>query len=302
MNSSELITAVRLAGRLSDADPDYTDARILVELTDALNLKFARVIVAAREGYWLQQAVTTCTAGLSTYRIPPRAVTGGLEKVECSTDGSTYYSLAPVDQRKASAYENQSGTPARYEVLGDQVKLLPTPSSTYSVRMTYYIRPNALTALQTAGRITTIDTSARTLVVNTAPSGVTTGTTLIDVVHPDGWHELALVGASQTLASTTFTLAAGTDMTRIAVGDYVVAAQTTYWPALPDDFHRTLSDIVAAVICVSLGKVDLAQALGTTIDSDLGRFRNLIQPRVRAAGRLIKPQYGGLRLRGWRLT
>ena len=67
MNTDQLIAAIRMAGMLSDSDPDYDAARLRIEATDALTTVFEKPIVNARQGYWLQQLVTTTTTGKPMY-------------------------------------------------------------------------------------------------------------------------------------------------------------------------------------------------------------------------------------------
>jgi len=286
----DLITAVRVTGRLADADTDYTDARIRQELTDTLHTVFGGKIIAARSGHWLKQEDTTTTAGRTRYRLPYRA--SAIESVEL------------VDQEGAL-----------YEIRGDQIVFETAPAGGSTLRVTYYVRPSLLTQEQTTGLITAKDTSALTVTVNNLPVNRVTTSTIatgdrLDIVHKNGWHELAVVNKTCTISGTTITFPAGTDLTDVEVGtvdgDYVRAADQTDWPAIQDDYHRCLADLTAAKILRSRGmreKSDalMAEAYGTEKDpGPLRLFADLVEPRVKDSRQVCVPTVGVLRGTGRR--
>lgn len=306
MNTTELVTATRISGYIPDNSPDYTDQRIRTELTDVLHEVFEKTVVNARQGFWLQQAVQDIQADQYYYRIPPRAVTGGMEKIQVIDGGGKIRHLVYTDLRSAYQYENiASGEPRAFVILGDQIQLLPKPSvSGWQLRFTYYIRPSTLVATQTAGRVTAVNTSTRVVTVSAIPNNqvtaasIVSGTDLIDIVHPDGWHELSLVGATQTWSGLNITITDDQSMGLIQVGDYVRYQGQTDWPCLPDDFHRSLADAAAVVTLVSTGQMQKAQLLGSKVQSDVERLQDLLCPRVKDSPRILKPQYGRLRRGG----
>ena len=317
MRSDELIAAARLSAFIGDANAftEYTTAVMLRELNDKLQTVFEDIVVKARAGYWLHGVNLTTAANVARYRIPARAVVGGLEKVELAqTTLGPYVKLDEVPAAIAQNYETVAGgTTVVFTVSGDQVELLPAPNSAFALRLTYYIRPSRLAISQSStqggdgvdrGRITAINTVARTLVVNavpfdqslTVPAALTSGLQSIDVVHPDGWHELSLVGAPQTFATLTFTVGGTDSMADITIGDYVRVADQTDWPCLPDDFHRCLADACAIKILLEMNIGEKAAALAANNGNDLQRFQSLLQPRVKA-----EPKTIGImrRARGW---
>lgn len=276
MREDECITATRLSARIGDADDDFTDARIRVELGDTLRQVFGEKVCEARSGAWLKQQYNEVTAGKWRYRIPYRAIAGA-ESVELSD--------AQLD----------------YEIQGDQIVFASQPTEGSWVLFTYYLRPSALYQYQTTGAVTAVDTDALTVTVNTLPTNRVTSATIatgdrLDIVHANGWHELALVGAQSTIASTTLTFPDGTDLQDVEVGDYVRAAEQTDWPCIPDEFHRCLCDMTAARIQRTRGYEEKAAALEMQAGGDIARFATLLEPRVKDAGIIAVPT--GILLRG----
>lgn len=310
MRSDELLTATRLSAFIGPASAftEYTDAVLLRELNDKLHAVFEDIVVKARAGYWLHETVQTTITNDSRYRIPPRSVVGGLEKVEVaqtSTPGSVYSKLPEIPASMAQDYRSTiSSYPYVFTVQGDIVDLIPTPSAPLALKLTYYIRPNRLAVSQSStqggdgvdrGRITAINTVARTVTVNvlpfdqslTVPAAITSALQSVDIVHPDGWHELSLVGATQTLSGLVITLGGTDDMTDIQVGDYVRVADQTDWPCLPDDFHRCLADAAAVKVLLEMNHAEKAALLAANTGNDLQRFKSLLQPRVKAEPKQI---------------
>jgi hypothetical protein len=315
MNSADLELITRQSAGIGDAAQytDYDTARMLSELNDKLKSVFEDIVVKSRSGYWLHETTFSATIGKNRYRIPARAVVGGLESISInSTPGGAFYEIDQVPVNDLIAYEGtpgRLGQPVVYAVIGDQIEMIPTPSTAIQIKFTYYIRPSQLVAAQspgqftpaatTRGLITSVNTASRLVTVAvlpfdqnaSVPAAITTGST-IDIVHPDGWSELSLVSCAATIAgagpaSITLGLSAISggldDLSDVQVGDYVRAAGQTDWPCLPVDFHRCLCDTAAVKLLIELHLGEKAALVGDNNGNDLKRFRSLLYPRVKSA-------------------
>lgn len=314
MRSDQLIAAIRQQLMIPDAAqyPEWSDAKLLRELNDKLRSVFTDIVTKARAGHWLQQATYITVAGKPQYRIPPRAVVQGLEAVELLS-GTRWIPLDEIPLAEARQYDpGQQGTPQRYWVHGDQVHLVPTPPAGHTIRLHYYLRPSELATSQSStlggaaadrGRITTINTGSRQLTVNalpwdyalSSPAAITSATQLIDVLHPDGWAECALVGASQTISGSVITVGGTQDLSEIQEGDYVRVAGQTDWPQLAEEFHRLLADVAAVKVAIALSLEEKAATLSQSNGPDLERFRSTLTPRTKSS-----PKRVPLRLYGYR--
>lgn len=322
MNTLELEQAIRNSSFIGDAAAftEFTQNRILLEANDKLQTVFEDIVVKARAGYWAHEFIYTVAANDSRYRIPPRAVVQGLEKIECASAlTGPWIPLEQVPIAIASYYKaSTQGTPYIFSVFGDIVDVMPTPAVGTFLKMTYYIRPSRMCptqalAINGAGLISAVNVGARTVTIaNNVPlnyandgtsAAITSGSTPIDIIHPDGWHELSMVSAPQTLSGAVFTLGGTDDMGDILVGDYVRAAGQTDWPCLPDDFHRCLADAVAVKVLLEQGLSDKANDLANNNGNDLTRFRSLLLPRVKSQPKSIgvMQRSRGYVYPGWRL-
>ncbi len=309
MNTTELEQAIRETATIGDvaAYPDYSQARILREANNKLTTVFEDPVTKARSGYWLHDFIFTATVGRNRYRIPPRAVVGGLESVAVTTSvGAPFYELDQIPPSDIQDYEGQpgrSGQPLVYVVSGDQIELVPTPNVAIQVRFQYYIRPSVMYPAQsgvgntTRGLITAVNVPARQVTVAVLPFDMSLasptsiiGGAICDIVHPDGWHELSMVNVAQNSAGGgpfVVTLGGTDDMSDVQIGDYLRAADQTDWPCLPDDFHRCLCDSTAVKLLIELHLGEKAALLAGNNASDLQRFRNLLYPRVKAAPKQV---------------
>lgn len=313
MNSVELEEAVRrtMSVGTAAAFPDLTQQRIFDELNDKLHTAFEDLVVHARSGYWLHETVFNTTVGRNRYRIPPRAVVGGLESVEIAVSGTTvFYQIDQIPIADVGEFEgavNRAGQPYVYVVQGDQVEFLPTPNTIFPIRFKYYARPSTLVLPQNntpitggtdRGRVVSKSSLFPDITVNAlpfdmslaVPAVITDGVQKIDVVHPNGWHELAVIDAVQAISGgLTFTLQGATvaDTADVQVGDYVRVAEQTDWPCLPDDFHRCLADATAVKMLLELHLTEKSQVIAENNGNDMARFKSLLYPRVRSAPKQI---------------
>lgn len=316
MNQTQLLARCRLSAFLEDTATDWTDSILLQEMYDQLMALYERGITKSRQGYWKKTTIQLITQGVSQYRVPNRACTGGLERIQIAYDSTLdWQDLLEVTEDQAWVYELGTGRTdrvARFVMRGDQITLLPAPDGgNYALRLHYYLRPSRIVAAQSAatnGLITAVNTSARTITVSTVPNSIdtagtqtaiTSGSTPIDVVSPYGWHEVQLVSETQTLSGTTFTCTGTGDMSTIKVGDYVRAEDQTDWPAVPDDFHRSVADAAALKI------LGIRRLSNPDVEQDLSRalslFGDMLKPRVQASAQaIVAPisMYRGTR-RGW---
>ena len=305
MDDSELITATRLSARIATGHADYTDARMRLELTDALHTVFPRLFVTSAEGYWKQAYTQSITSGTSYYPMHARAISAGAISVEVrQSSSSNYYYLRKASQEEAALMDAETGSPTHYIDMPDGVRLLPSPTdSNWSLRIQYHIRPSKIVQKQlTSGVITAINTTTRVALMATTPTDRSTGSaitssTIVDVVSAAGNGALHVVSASLSAltSNVSVTFASGTDLTRVGVGDFVRAYDQSEWPMLPIEFHRTLADACAAMLLKDRGERDKAEIVAAKVGQDLERLQDILNPRVKDGLRTIRHRFGLMR-------
>lgn len=326
MRSDEIPKQVMRGAFLPINHPTYTTSVIFGEVNDVMSQIVEHCVTIPRNGYWMHNMIVPATAGRMKYRIPYRAVMNAVEKVELSnaTMTTVFNALDQVQENHAQLYESfggRTGSPMYYCIRGDQIELLPTPdSNAYSMRTTYYLKPNRIVTSQSStlggdaavrGLVTSISNIAnRQITVNALPKDQEGNPIAdlavnqrVDVIHPNGSYELALVGAQVTnIAGTVLTLGGTDDLSEIELGDFVRVAEQTDWLPVPNEFHRMICDMTSVKIMLQTNQLMKAQKLAESCGGDYNRFKDLLaQPRTRR-----QPKRVGARLMtrnywpGWR--
>lgn len=290
MNTSEFLTRVRQATQLPTDDEDWTDAEILAEATQALYERFAQAIIVLRSGYWLHRVTQNLTAGQSMYRLPPRSVVQGLEKIEFSVDsGVRWKSLNILTDVETRDYSNATALaePQWFSLETDCVVLYPTPSAAFQLRLSYYLRPNVLVPTVTSGVVVGLN-SATELIVSGNPTYLDPAGGTLDVIHTTGCNEVAIADfAYSSIVSFAFgtykiTFASGTDTSRILAGQVVRASDQTDQIPLPVELHQALVARTAAVILAAKGDNDKSDRLATKSEGIIKRITDAAIPRIKS--------------------
>jgi hypothetical protein len=230
--------------------------------------------------------------------MPARAVMGTVIRSQMLSSGE-WYPIDEMTEADALRYENYDDSQGFRKIIrGENIYLLPPVQTSGAVMRTHYaIRPSRLClpqAAPTAGIITAINPSTRVVTVAVAISsifedgsiGAYTGAQQIDIIRVGGWHKVQWTG-SATISGTSITLAVdpsgldeANDLSDIAVGDVVRAADQTDWPAIPADYHRSLADATAVKILTMRGMLEASSALAQAhVSPDLQRFGDLVRLR-----------------------
>lgn len=128
------------------------------------------------------------------------------------------------------------------------------------------------------------------------------GTYLVDIVRNDfssGFSEVIVANAVASWAGTfpvTLTVSSATgDMNNVLTSvfgasstiDYLRFVDQCEYPQLPREFHRSLCDATSIKILSELGLDKKAAQLASQLSADLGRFQDVITPRVKSEAKDI---------------
>jgi hypothetical protein len=287
MNTTELIAYARNASTIEDNSSEFTAAEITLLLNQAMGTYFEPIIESVRSGYWLHALTRTLGTGNPYVRLHPRHC--ALEQVDIRLTDGDWSPLSGAIESEAQDWDPRASYPQAYSVRGTTVTLLPAPTtSNVELRAKVTVRPSLLVTEQTAGRVVAVDTTARTITVNSIPVDRVTGssmatTCVIDVIEPRSYFELSLFDAPATVTnSSTITVGAGPSLARIEIGDYVRVANQTDWPQLPESFHAVLSAAAAISICTRRDMYDRSNELAAATSAAAQRLQQQLTPRPRA--------------------
>lgn len=295
--TTDLLTRIRLHGRLSSNDADFTDANLLDLATSVMLSRIVPEIIRVRQEYYDRYEDTSIVADQRAYAFSSRAYASVLREVVYIDSASNESPLVPLTYQDSHAYAGSTGSrPEAYVVEDDKVILLPTPSVAQgTLRLVYEYQPAVLVPTSECMLITAVNTT--TGVCTGSEPGWSTSNQL-DVIK--GSSPFALINADLTPSavsagtSVTFT-ASELDSTRIAVNDYLSEAGESCIPQIPSVLHDTLAQATAATALNIRGDTRAASALEPHVSADMARIRGLLTPRVK--GRQKKWMNAGSPLR-----
>lgn len=137
----------------------------------------ANILARHYEAPLLAYKEVTLTSGQAEYNIPEEAFEQRLEKIEVRVN-NLFYPVKRIDYRDATSYESlttKTNIPYYYAVIGQKYRLLPSPTSTYPLRIWYLKDPEPLVKNQ--GRITFVRAELNYLIVDMVGGDLTVSNT-----------------------------------------------------------------------------------------------------------------------------
>lgn len=302
LTSDAALARIKARAQVPSVDPRLADTDIFAMFDDVITTEIGLSVYDADDGRQVYTAAdVTLTASLAEYRIPARAWAGGVDTVSIVDSNGLESPLAYVDREEIPMWSGTTtGTPERYSIVGDVIRLLPTPSSaSYSLRVRFVRRPNRLVAVSSCAIITAVGSTTLTA---TYPSGA--GWTSVDVI--EGTH-----GGASLEDSVTVTLSGGSTHTRssgtwastgagaIAAGDYVCSAGTSCVIQVPDVAIAFLIERVTGEVADVLGDSEAARTRLALAEQKRGKMEQAIAERTKQRPRAI-PYGSPLRSSGQR--
>lgn len=142
-----LRTQVRKRADIENETVRHTNA----ELNGYINLAWNELyetVASTNEDYYSSQVTLTTTAGVDTIALPAAFL--WIRHVTITTPDNIRYEMARLNLSEVDAFYNYgqiyAGTPGGYVLLGDNIQIVPTPQSAYSVIVKYVARPTDMAA------------------------------------------------------------------------------------------------------------------------------------------------------------
>lgn len=228
MNTSDIISALKIRGSFPTSNDLFSDADFLVLMNMCMKLDINPIMLKLNDEYFLETKDYTIAVG-ETYRLPKRIIS--IRDLKLVDSSGNVTDLARNFEEDRSA--NRSG----YYVLRNSIELSQDITSG-TLRMKYFARPSKLVATTSAGQVSSINTGSLQVVVSSAPSTFTNGA-LVDFVQNENPYDLLSFDQSlSNVSGTTLTFASLPD--DLAVGDWVTVANEAPVPLVPEELHTLL--------------------------------------------------------------
>lgn len=239
MNSSELISALKIHGSFPSSNDLFSDSDFLVLFNHQMKVEIVPMMLKLNEEYFVQYKDFTITQG-AKYRIPKRAIGSMIRDLKVIDAGGNQQNLARLYEEDRPL--NKTG----YYIERNQVEL-SNDFTTGTLRMKYFGRPSTLVLTTACAEITSIDTGLNQVVVSSVPSTMTTNT-IIDFVQASNPYDL--LGMDYTISGVSGTTISFTTLPDDLVeGDYICIAGESPVPMVPDELHPVL---IQSALCKTL--------------------------------------------------
>ena len=277
--TDDLITSVLNRAQLPSSSNNNnvnSDANLLKLGTEEIYTKLLPLILSTREEWYVAPYNHTITANQSAYAMPPRASGRVLRDVLYVLNGAISR-LDPIDPETLTT--ELTGEPSNYYIEDDNVVLYPTPATTTgTLRLRYFRRPNRLADTADCVQITAINTSTGVVTVSAVPTTFGT-TTLIDMIkNTSPFTTLGMDYSITATSSTTVTFASLP--TGLAVGDWMALAEYTPIPQIPQEFFPVLAQMMVVKVLEAYGDREGAAAAYKDLDVIRQNALVMISPRT----------------------
>lgn len=293
----ELVAAMKRKTNLPpNANAKFDDPALRTIAYEALITRVDPVLTNLREEYGVAREDFAITAGLATYVLPRRAVSGTIRQVLYVSATGESVPLERISEAESWRYEGSTataGVPAGYTIEDATIRLLPTPSdASYSLRIKYRRRPASLVAVAACALVT--GGNGTTTLVTTG--GSWSASQDVDVVRARPPFGTLLVQTPTNFAGGTFTFAGGVLPGKgIVAGDYVCQPDTTCVVPVPERFHTLLLDYASAQLSAEWGDTAYATTLWAATDAYVARLELAQSNRAEAQPQIVFQRDGALR-------
>lgn len=304
--STDLIAQVRRTAfmpSVSEASGGYSDADIMFQADEVLSAEIVPMVITMREEWYVKTLDISIQANVDSYRLPNRNIGGRVRDVQLIR-GSIPYNLARYEPETYLNFVNgmNPGLPTGFIMQNNALVLVPSPqSSTDTLRIKYFFRPNTLcapTSAASASQFFSITPSggSNQLIQTTGLHGLSIGS-VIDMVRNTPNFELVFYSATVIAvpSTTTFTVAtsslpadlvAGTNYDSY-VGSWISLAGTTPVLQAPVELQRYWAELTACKVMEAHGDAANAQLSMKRADRYRKGMMDLLAPRTEGEPRKL---------------
>lgn len=239
MNTTELITNLKIQGSFPTSDDLFSNADFLVLFNNQLKTDLTPMMLKLNEEFFLQYKDYDI-ASTTRYRIPRRAIGAKLRDLQKLDSSGNFTSIDRLFEE--DRVQNKSG----YYMLRNEIELTPDFTSG-TLRMKYFSRPNELVLTTSCAQITSIDTALNQIVVSSLPASFALSTECDFVQNNNPYDLLAFDQAITSISGTTVGFSQLPE--GLAVGDWLCLAMQSPVAMIPDELHPVL---VQSALCKTL--------------------------------------------------
>lgn len=298
-STTALLASVKRRGMIPSTSEALGQSDYLAIATEELQTYVMDVWLSAAGEYAVNNYDVTIVSGTSSYPVHARSA-GEILRQVLILDGSTYRPLVRVEPEHQHQYSTSGSLPGGYYFMDDKVVLLPTPSTSGTLRLQYYRRPNSLVTELAVATIGSINGSRTVITVSgSTPSTLVTGVSADIVAAKPGFRTLL----QDTTLTVSGTITVSTALpSSVVAGDKVCLAGEADRPQIPPELHPLLAQRTTMKCLEALGDPK-AQFAAQVCEQMRAQALSLLTPRSAGEARYLinrnGPGYPGYRRRVW---
>lgn len=280
----------------------FDNAAILLALNETLIDTIVPEILGVRENFFQASKTDSLVANVPYMALPPRAI-GNALKAAFLVDSAG--NKKPLNTKKVEEQDmyTSTGEPEGFYIEGDEVRLVPTPSSSVlSLEQLYFQRPNELVLTEECAKITGISSvgGTTTFTVNTDLTADLSVGSKVDFLSTASpfllWAKDVAITAitSTTIAVATTGVDNEVGTVEPQVDDYICPKQKANYAQIPGELHPWLCQETGCFILEALGHMDKLQAARAKADRMKSKAMKMIASRVEVSPEVVVNRYGFL--------
>jgi hypothetical protein len=282
----------------------FEESTLVTIANDEMLLKLVSDLMSVREEYFLASKSVSIVSGVDHYGIPARAVGNSMNALFFVDGSGQEVELNNIEASRRAEFAGQCGTPRAFYFEGDEVVLLPKPSSSSGrLLFQYFRKPGRLTLTSTCAKITGVSTvgALTTFTVDTDLTSSLPVGSLVDVVCRKSpfllWSEdvAVLAIASNQIQISKASVSDPSGAVEPQVGDFICPAGYSNIPMIPEEFHPVLDQMMAVRLLAGLGDLEKWNAAKAELKEVRAEALRMVKNRVQATPKRFGNRRGVLR-------
>lgn len=312
--TTQLLAHIRRVASLptSSTMAGYTDADLLVHADAALQGRVAALVANARDEHAIHTVDVAVASGQVAVRLPPRVASGRLRDVTMATpDGTGFVSVPRLEPEDAAQYSLAVPTSPQSVAIVVQagfLRIVPAPTSSMTLRISYVRTPPTLAAVSTCTLVTALTAGTPNITATHAGTLSSGNYDFVLVSNGDSLGD-SVATVTPAVGSTTFLAASMGPMFAnltaecaryVAEGLYLSPAGTTCIVPLPDTVSPLLAYRAAVSMMAAIGDDDGAQKTERIADRMEQQLVPLLAERIEGEPQVVRPTFQNRGRGNWR--
>lgn len=300
--TDDIIKSVKRRAFIPTSQSTFTNADFLAFMNEEMNMGVVPAVLRTHEDYFLVTDLIPLEDNTSKYSIPYRSIGNKLREVALIDTGGNLYEMTRIGVGDLPFYQGPTtyGRIYSYYIANNQICLAPENvkiTTGYSLRVSYYIRPNSLVLLEQVAPIVSINRTTGIITVSNLPSTFNTLMTydFVQVKSPHKCLSIEIAASSVNSSLKELTFDVNDIPSDLAVGDHICLATESAIPQVPSDLHVMLAHRVAARCLEALGDAEGLAAANQKLGELEQQTQTLIDNRVEDAPQKVVNRHAILR-------